>query len=57
MERKMTLEEKERLEASIAKSQELLSKDLFQPEAASQIRRMIAYDQDRIRRNFPDIDN
>jgi hypothetical protein len=49
---KMSKEENERLEASIAKSEESLAKGLFQPEDASQIRRMIAYERKRIQKYY-----
>jgi hypothetical protein len=48
----MTKEEKERLEASIAKSEEGLRKGLFQPEDASQLHRMIAYYKARIANEY-----
>jgi hypothetical protein len=48
----MKKEEKERLEKSIAKSEEALKKNLFLPEDASTLRRMIAYDKARIERDY-----
>jgi hypothetical protein len=48
----VTKEEKERLEASIAKSEVALAKGLFLEDDASTLRRMIAYERARIEREY-----
>ena len=52
----MTEAEAEQLKHSIAYAKDALDKDLLQPEAASQVRRMIVYDEERLRRHEDESD-
>lgn len=56
MSSRMTEAEAEQLKHSISYAKDALDKDLLQPEAASQVRRMIVYDEERLRR-FEDEQN